>query len=48
MNVALTLGFLMLGSLALSGAMSVASAETQVHINVNIGAPPPVSAAPLT
>ena len=38
----LILGSMTLGSLALSGATSVARAETQVHVNVNIGAPPPV------
>jgi len=42
MKSALTVGFLTLAGLATSGAISVASAETQVHINVNIGPPPPV------
>jgi len=38
----LILGSMTLGSLVLPGATSVARAETQVHVNVNIGAPPPV------
>ena len=42
MKAALTLGFLTLGNLTLPGAMSVASAETQVNVNVNMGTPPPV------
>lgn len=42
MMAALTLGFLTLGNLTLPGAMSVASAETQVNVSVHIGTPPPV------
>lgn len=42
LKVALILGSLTLGSLALPGATSVAWAGTQVNVNVNIGAPPPV------
>jgi hypothetical protein len=42
MKAVLILGSLTLGNLALPGAISIASAGTQLSVNVNIGPPPPV------